>query len=102
MAAFDQRRPSLSEMLSIAESSGARVELVGFWSGNEALTTLPDPRDFVDPDWDVAERDAVVWYLDNQGTPMPFSRWASRLAGCVAYRTAAGSTSTAVSSGQNA
>jgi hypothetical protein len=38
---------------------------IGFWldPSNEATRALPDPRDWVDEDWDPVEREAVTRYL---------------------------------------
>ncbi|AKF11327.1 hypothetical protein DB32_008476 [Sandaracinus amylolyticus] len=44
--------------------------MIGYWrSVNERDSSLPDPRDFIDPEWDGAERDVVVDYL-RQGRRM--------------------------------
>lgn len=41
-----------------------RLRAIGFWrSVKDERPTLPDPRDFVDPDWDARERETVVDYL---------------------------------------
>lgn len=38
------------------------MNTVGYWK-SPTFPFLPDPHVYVDPDWDRAERDAVVWYL---------------------------------------
>ncbi len=37
--------------------------LIGHWLGARA-PDLPDPRDFIDPSWDVDERSVVADYLE--------------------------------------
>ncbi|WP_232216185.1 hypothetical protein [Promicromonospora sukumoe] len=47
-------------------SSGAeRPALIrlGYWNGPHTSSGWPEPRDFVDPDWDEDERDEVHFYL---------------------------------------
>jgi hypothetical protein len=37
---------------------------IGYWS-NDSHPELPDPHDFVDPDWDEGTREDVADYLDH-------------------------------------
>src|SRR3954447_24806055 len=38
--------------------------LIGYWR-SERDPRWPEPRDFVDPDWDAEEREAVALYLES-------------------------------------
>ena len=37
--------------------------LIGYWDGPHTSPGWPDPRDFVDPEWDQDERSEVHYYL---------------------------------------
>ncbi|MFJ5921739.1 hypothetical protein ACIQF6_03920 [Kitasatospora sp. NPDC092948] len=39
-----------------------KLRMIGYWGGKQ-WPEGPDPRELVDPDWDVDERDFVVGYL---------------------------------------
>lgn len=45
-----------------AKAHGKPLVLMGYWLGPYA-PGWPDPRNFVDPSWDVDERDQIVNYL---------------------------------------
>jgi hypothetical protein len=47
------------------------LRLIGYWK-NDWKHSLPDPADFVDADWDAAEREKVIAHLKS-GITMPYA-----------------------------
>ncbi|UJR85188.1 hypothetical protein [Sandaracinus amylolyticus] len=61
---------------------GMQLRLIGYWrSVNEHDSSLPDPRDFIDPEWDESERARVIDYL-RQGRTTSWSPGFSRCRLC--------------------
>lgn len=57
--------------------------MIGYWQGPYEEEALPDPLDFVDPLWDLEERDLVIVHLRG-GTPVNHMMGISecRICGC--------------------
>lgn len=69
---FKRRQPEveLRPWLVLSDDERSNLKTVGYWR-NDPLADLPDhldlphPKDFVDPQWDIEERQKVMRYLDN-------------------------------------
>ncbi len=58
-----------------ADLPPARLRIIGYWVDDDR-PDLPDPANFVDPDWEVDERRVVASYL-NAGRPIGTGRGCS-------------------------
>lgn len=66
-----------------AAPATAGLRLIGYWRGPHESDTLPDPRDWVDPLWDLEQRDRVINHL-RKGFPANYQMGYSecRICGC--------------------
>ena len=50
-------------------------DLIGYWAGPGEPDDLVHPRLFVDPDWDLSERERIAQYLDSGHEVVYFMGW---------------------------
>jgi hypothetical protein len=65
-----QQEVELRPSLVLSEDEKSNLKGVGYWRSEPFPditdhSTLPHPKDFVDPQWDVEERQKVIRYLDD-------------------------------------
>jgi hypothetical protein len=67
MTAFDESN-EVCQVSDTTDLPPTRLRIIGYWV-DDHRPDLPDPANFIDPDWEVDERQAVANYL-NAGRPI--------------------------------